>query len=75
MISDFEDDLKNGRNSILDENILEYTFIKKLRDYTVMSFRINEFIAKNEMEYLPVPGKYDGCIDLNEATGGKVWAL
>ena len=40
-----------------------------------MSFRINEFIAKNEMEYLPVPGKYDGCIDLNEATGGKVWAL
>ena len=30
MISDFEDDLKNGRNSVLDENILEYTFIKKL---------------------------------------------
>ena len=26
------------------------------------------------MSYNPVPGKQIGCIDLNEASGGKVWS-
>ena len=26
------------------------------------------------MSYNPVPGKQIGCSDLNEASGGKVWA-
>ena len=75
LISDFEDDLKNDKNLVLDQNIVEYLFVNKLRDMTVMSFKINEYIAKNEMEYLPVPGDYKGCVDLENATGGKVWAL
>ena len=75
MISDYEDKVKLGQNPSFDQNIFQYVFIKKLRDLSVMSFKINEYIAENVLAYNPVPGNYKGCVDLENTTGGKAWSL
>jgi len=75
MISDYEDKIKLGQNPSFDQNIFQYVFIKKLRDLSVMSFKINEYIAENVLAYTPIPGDYKGCVDLEETTGGKAWSL
>lgn len=75
MISDYEDKVKLGQNPSFDQNVFQYVFIKKLRDLSVMSFKINEYIAENVLAYNPIPGNYKGCVDLENTTGGKAWSL
>ncbi len=75
LISDYQEQIELGYKASIDQNILEYLFLKKLRDITVMSFKINEYVAKNLMDYSPIPGDYKGCVDLRETTGGKAWSL
>ena len=75
MISDYEDKVKLGQNPSFDQNIFQYVFIKKLRDLSVMSFKINEYIAENVLAYNSIPGNYKGCVDLENTTGGKAWSL
>jgi hypothetical protein len=75
LISDYEEQIELGNKASIDQDIIEYIFIKKLRDITVMSFKIDEFVAKNLLVYTPIPGNYKGCVNLQEVTGGKAWAL
>ena len=51
------------------------SFAIELRNLTIDAFRTNEYIGENILAYQPVPGKNIGCIDLEEATGGKAWSL
>lgn len=75
LISDYEEQIELGNKASIDQDIIEYIFIKKLRDITVMSFKIDEYVAKNLLIYTPIPGDYKGCVNLQEVTGGKAWAL
>ena len=75
LISDYQEQIELGYRASIDQNILEYLFLKKLRDVTIMSFKINEYVAKNLLAYSPIPGNYIGCVDLQETTGGKAWSL
>tara|TARA_B100000945_G_C20208034_1_gene514725 strand:+ start:172 stop:786 length:615 start_codon:yes stop_codon:yes gene_type:complete len=75
LISEYQDQIELGNKASIDKNILDYVFFKKLRDLTVMSFKINEYVAKNLLAYSPIPGDYKGCVDLDETTGGKAWSL
>lgn len=52
-----------------------HVFLHNLRNLTVGAFKGHETIAKEHMVYLPVPGHFKGCVDLQEATQGKIWAL
>ncbi|MDA9245085.1 gluconate 2-dehydrogenase subunit 3 family protein [Flavobacteriaceae bacterium] len=49
--------------------------LNNLKNLAVLAFKHNEVIAKEHMVYAPVPGQQKGCVDLQEATGGKAWAL
>ena len=75
LISEYQDQIELGNKASIDKSILNYVFLKKLRDLTVMSFKINEYVAKNLLSYIPIPGDYKGCVDLEETTGGKAWTL
>ncbi|OUW34721.1 MAG: hypothetical protein CBD39_03180 [Flavobacteriaceae bacterium TMED179] len=75
LISDYQEQIELGYKASIDKDILEYLFLKKLRDMTIMSFKINEYVAKNLLAYSPIPGDYKGCVDLQETTGGKLWSL
>ncbi len=45
-----------------------------LKQQSIAYYLTTETIAKNYLNYLPVPGKYEPCISLKEV-GNKAWAL
>ncbi len=58
-----------------DEEKIAASFTTELRNLTIDAFRTNEYIGENVLAYQPVPGRNVGCVDLDEATGGKAWSL
>jgi len=48
--------------------------LNDLRQQTIAYYLSTEEIATNYLNYLPVPGAYEGCITL-ESVGGKAWAI
>ncbi len=57
------------------DEVVSYSFAKNLRDMTIWGYKTSEYIGEEVLAYLPVPGEYIGCGDLNELTGGKDWSL
>lgn len=47
---------------------------KSLKQQGISYYLSTETVAKNHLNYLPVPGEYKACISLEEA-GNKMWAL
>lgn len=52
-----------------------FAFMREIRGFTVRAYKGSEYVGENVMAYAPVPGQQKGCVDLNEATGGKAWSL
>ncbi len=68
--------LKDRTGKDIPEEAMVYFSILTIREWAVSAFRYNnEFIAKNVLDFRPVPGEFKGCVDLNETTGGLVWAV
>lgn len=59
----------------LADNVRAYAYLAGLRSMAIWAYKINEQIGENVMAYKPVPGEQEGCVDLQEATGGKAWSL
>ena len=57
------------------QQALAYSSLITLRQWTAKGFRFNEYIGKNVLDYRPVPGEQKGCVDLEETTGGLIWAI
>ena len=67
--------LKNQDTSVTEET-MAYVSLITIRQWTISAYRWhNEFIAKNILDYRPVPGEQKGCVDLQQTTGGLVWAV
>jgi hypothetical protein len=49
-------------------------FILMAKELTMLGYFTSEPGATQVLQYEPVPGKYNGCIPLNEAGNGKTWA-
>ncbi len=45
-----------------------------LRQQTISFYLSSEIIGEKFLNYLPVPGAYEPCIDL-ESVGGKIWSI
>ncbi|MFL2629861.1 MAG: gluconate 2-dehydrogenase subunit 3 family protein [Flavobacteriaceae bacterium] len=72
-VKEWEDQLR--KVLISEDNNNKITIaIKDIRKLAVGAYKINEFVGEKLMSYNPVPGKQKGCIDLNEASGGRVWS-
>ena len=65
---------KNGSGT-LDPEIACYSFATSLRDFSIMSYRTSEYVGEQVLAYLPVPGEYIACEDVDALTGGKSWSL
>ena len=59
-----------------DESISSdaYAFAGDLRSMTISAYKGSEYIGENVLAYLPVPGEYIACDDLQTLTGGKAWS-
>ena len=76
LLYNYDQAIKAGGNPPpLEKDLIIYSFLIGLRSVAVFGFKNNELIAKEHMVYSPVPGQQQGCVDLQEATQGKAWAL
>ena len=66
---DFESDQTNP-----PVDALSYNFLNTIRRLTITSFKWSETIGEKVLAYNPIPGRQAGCVDLNEATGGRAWS-
>ncbi|MDJ0645910.1 MAG: gluconate 2-dehydrogenase subunit 3 family protein [Flavobacteriaceae bacterium] len=46
-----------------------------LRGISIWGYTNSQKVGTELLAYDPVPGTYQGCISLEEATGGKAWSL
>jgi hypothetical protein len=46
-----------------------------MKEMVIGAYYATEKVAKEVLVFNPVPGPFKGCVSLEEATGGKTWAL
>lgn len=66
---------QNGEGAELFEEVASYALLTNLRGLTIWSYKTSEKVGEEILAYDPIPGRQEGCIDLQEATGGKAWSL
>lgn len=64
-----------GEEIVLDDKVAAATFASNLRNITIWAYKTSEYIGEEVLAYLPVPGEYVPCGDLEELTGGKAWSI
>ena len=62
------------REGAADEPYYFAKFLKSLKSLAIAGYFGSELIGLNHLNYLPVPGPYQGCIPLTE-TEGKAWSF
>lgn len=67
--------MAEGKEAILDDKVANHAFASNLRNMTIMGYKTSEYIGEKVLNYLPVPGQYIGCGDVQELSGGKAWSL
>lgn len=75
LISKYTEAIRAGEAATLDDEVSRFAFANNLRGLTIWSYKTSEYIGENVLAYLPVPGEYIGCGDVQELTGGKAWSL
>lgn len=71
----YKQDIANGIPAELDDEIACYVFAHQFRDSVIWAYRTSEIVGEQVLAYLPSPGEYIGCGDLDELTGGKAWSF
>jgi uncharacterized membrane protein len=64
-----------GNDATLDSTIASKAFANNLRGMTIMGYKTSEYIGENVLAYLPLPGGYVACGDVQELSEGKAWSL
>lgn len=57
-----------------DEKVV-YDALMKLRGMAIWGYKNSRKVGTEVLAYDPIPGTYNGCVSLQEATGGKLWSL
>jgi len=74
-IGGFMEAMAKGETAELRDEVAHYAFASNLRGMTIWGYKTSEYVGEEVLAYLPVPGEYIGCGDLNELTGGKAWSI
>ena len=63
-----------GGEATLDDEVARFTFANELRDLATWAYKSSEYVGEEVLAYLPIPGEYIACGDLDTLTGGKAWS-
>ena len=74
-ISAYTEAVKAGKTATMDDEVSRFAFANNLRGLTIWGYKSSEFVGENVLSYLPVPGEFIACGDLQQLTGGKAWSL
>ena len=75
IIGDFMEATMKGEQASLDKDVASYTFANGLRDISTWAYKSSEYIGEEVLAYLPIPGEYVACADVDELTQGRDWSL
>ena len=77
MVDEIDDylDKNNDVATGLPTELRVYKFLNDLRFLSIWSYQNSERVGETIMAYKSIPGEQKGCVDLQEATGGKAWSL
>ncbi|MCK0161054.1 gluconate 2-dehydrogenase subunit 3 family protein [Allomuricauda sp. F6463D] len=67
--------IMEGGEATLDDEIARISFAHELRDLATWAYKNTEYVGEEVLAYLPIPGEYIGCEDVNTLTSGKAWSL
>ena len=74
-INNFEKSTKDGEKSKISDEVAIFALLTNLKSLMIRAYRGSELVGEQFLAYDPIPGRHTGCIDLDEATGGKSWSL
>ena len=66
---------QKGESVQLFAEVASFALLTNLRSLTIWSYKTSKTVGEEILAYEPIPGRYEGCIDVDEATGGKAWSL
>ena len=74
-ITEFNLSIESNAEAVIADELTSTWFAQNLRGSVIWAFKTTEYIGEEVLAYLPIPGGYVPCGDLNELTGGKAWSL
>jgi hypothetical protein len=74
-INSYTEAIAEGQTTTLDDDTTRFAFASNLRGMTIWGYKASEYVGEEVLAYLPVPGEYVPCGDMQELTGGKAWSL
>lgn len=74
-IEHYNEAVADGKETPLDDEISRFAFANNLRGLTIMAYKTSEYVGEEVLAYLPIPGEYIACGDLQELSGGKAWSI
>lgn len=75
LITSYQEAIEKGEQAELEDDASLFAFATNLRELTIWSYKNSEYVGEKVLAYLPVPGEYIACGDLQELTGGKAWSI
>ncbi|WP_411029555.1 gluconate 2-dehydrogenase subunit 3 family protein [Spongiimicrobium sp. 3-5] len=67
--------VNSGTAATLSDEVARYAFASNLRGLSIWGYKTSEYIGEEVLAYLPVPGEYIACEDVDKLTGGKAWSI
>lgn len=55
--------------------VANFALLTNLRSMAIWSYKTSQTVGEEILAYEPIPGRQEGCVDLQEATGGRAWSL
>ena len=74
-INNYEKLLANGSVASISDEVAVFALLTNLKSLMIRAYRGSELVGEQYLAYDPIPGRQVGCIDLEEATGGRIWSL
>lgn len=66
---------KVQRLAYIEEKHLVFMTLLNIRDQSVWAYRTSKEIGTDVLAYDPIPGRQEGCVSVENATGGRAWSL
>lgn len=74
-INSYTEAVNSGTAADLSDDAAIFALMYNLRSLTIEAYKSSRLIGETVLAYDPVPGRQQGCVDLQETTGGRAWSM
>ena len=74
-IAEYNQSITSNGSGTLSDDVACYAFASMLRGLTIWGYKTSEYVGEKVLAYLPIPGEYIACGDVEELTQNKAWSL